>query len=391
MKAVLVIEHRFKRDLSGRIFSSSNSVSTLLWERYLNLFSELTVLARVQNVNEILSEEYLVSTPKVNFKAIPFYIGPIQFLKNYKKIVKTIKAQVETNTAYVCRLPSISGTILISELKKQNLPYVVEVVGDPWEVFAPGALKNTLSFVHRYRSYKNLKNNVNGASGVIYVTEKTLQRRYPANKNAVSVSASNVVLKKGMIANGYQVYPKKIDCLKLLSIGSLDQMYKSPDIVLKTLGELRNKGVDFHLTWLGGGKYLKAMQDLAKTLNIQDKIHFKGHVVSSKVLEELRSTHLYIHVSRTEGLPRAIIEAMALGLPCIGTKVGGIPELLNEACLIEKNDINALIERIEYCKENPKFMSEMAKENLLTANKFEFNLLESKRYSVYVHLKKLLE
>src|SRR5690554_2311621 len=151
MKATLVIEHRFRRDRDGKVYASSNSVNTMLWERYLEVFDHLTVLARIKEVQEPMGVEYLVSHAGVSFKPIPYYVGPKQFVKKYFKINKILETQVQENHAYICRLPSILGAILIRKLKKKKIPYAVELVGDPWEVFAPGSLKNSLSFIHRYR------------------------------------------------------------------------------------------------------------------------------------------------------------------------------------------------------------------------------------------------
>ena len=50
MDATLIIEHRFLKDSQGNVYASSNSVNTLLWERYLEVFDHLTVVARIQNV-----------------------------------------------------------------------------------------------------------------------------------------------------------------------------------------------------------------------------------------------------------------------------------------------------------------------------------------------------
>lgn len=391
MNSTLIIEHRFFKDIQGNVYASSNSVNKLLWERYLEVFDQLTVIARIQNVSHSIGEEYLVSHDKVSFISIPYYVGPKQFLKQYFKINKVLDSQVKKGEAYICRLPSILGVILISKLKKQKIPYVVELVGDPWEVFAPGSLKNSLSFIHRLRSFLSLKKNTKNAVGIIYVTEKTLQKRYPGNKNALTTHASNVVLKRDIIAVEAKKFPNKLDIIKLVSIGSLEQLYKSPDIVLKALGILKEKGVNFELSWLGDGVHKKDMEDLAEKLNISDQVKFRGNVVSNQVLKELRKADLYIHVSRTEGLPRALIEALAQGIPCIGTRVGGIPELLENKCLIEKNDINALVNKIYYFYENPDFMEKMASVNLSKAKDYEYSILAKRRSEVYKHLKNLVK
>ena len=164
---------------------------------------------------------------------------------------------------------------------------------------------------------------VKSAAGVIYVTKQKLQARYPANDDALTTYASNVILKNDIIANESKKFQKKLDFVKMLSIGSLEQLYKSHDVVLQALKILNDEGFDFKLTWLGDGVYKKDMIELSKKLNVSEKVDFRGNVISSEVLKELQQANLYIHVSRTEGLPRSLIEALAQAVPSIGTRVGG--------------------------------------------------------------------
>ena len=72
--------------------------------------------------------------------------------------------------------------------------------------------------------------------------------------------------------------------------------------------------------------------------------------------------------SRTEGLPRALIEAMAAGLPCIGTRVGGIPELLDDEALVAPGDAEALAARIRAFLDDAGLFERQAARNLREAS-----------------------
>src|SRR5262249_14373457 len=80
--------------------------------------------------------------------------------------------------------------------------------------------------------------------------------------------------------------------------------------------------------------------------------------------------------SRTEGLPRAMVEAMARGLPCIGTAVGGIPELLDAEDLVPPHDADALAARIEEFLETPVRANASAARNLEKSRAYSASALQ---------------
>ena len=82
-------------------------------------------------------------------------------------------------------------------------------------------------------------------------------------------------------------------------------------------------------------------------------------------------------------MPRALIEAMSRGCPCIGTKVGGITELLPEEMLIEKNDCKQLQERIEKLLDNKNLLKKCAIQNFDKAKQFNYDKLNNKKNKFY--------
>jgi glycosyltransferase involved in cell wall biosynthesis len=74
--------------------------------------------------------------------------------------------------------------------------------------------------------------------------------------------------------------------------------------------------------------------------------------------------------SRMEGLPRAMIEAMARALPCLGSTVGGIPELLSSEDLVAVGDAPGLAKKIHEVLADPARMSRMSARNLEKAREY---------------------
>lgn len=389
MKLIFVTEARFTRDKNGKVFGDT-SFNKDLWSRYLTVFSHVYVMARVKYDEKYIgTETNLSSAEKVTFIELPYFIGPFQYLKVKSKLIKKIKANIDLpDVKYLCRVPGNISNLVIKNLISNNISYGVEVVGDPWDVFAPGTIKHPLRSYFRWKGYYDLKYNIKNAAAVLYVTKEALQKRYPVNEKIFTTSASNVKIKDNLIVTFPKTHSYNEE-IKLLSIGSLEQMYKSPDVVIKTVKKLNDNGVNCRLTWLGDGLFRTQMEELSQELEISHKIEFKGNVSAEDVRNYLEESDIFILASRTEGLPRAIIEAMSLGLPCIGTNVGGIPELLSKVVLVPKNNENALFDTIKKLIKEPNLYNEQAKINLNNAHLYKESILLKKRNQFYEFLANL--
>ena len=86
----------------------------------------------------------------------------------------------------------------------------------------------------------------------------------------------------------------------------------------------------FIIQILGSGPEERKLKRLAKDLGVENKIEFLGHVDPEKIPAHLARADVFVRPSRSEGLGNSFLEAMAAGLPVIGTKVGGIPDFLKE-------------------------------------------------------------
>jgi glycosyltransferase involved in cell wall biosynthesis len=93
----------------------------------------------------------------------------------------------------------------------------------------------------------------------------------------------------------------------------------------------------------------------------------------------LKGADVFILAPDYEASPRSLMEAMAMGLPCIATKVGGIPDYLDETCgvFVEPKNPEMLAEKIVYLIENKKIAKELgrrAREKMLKYHDLDKNL-----------------
>jgi glycosyltransferase involved in cell wall biosynthesis len=96
---------------------------------------------------------------------------------------------------------------------------------------------------------------------------------------------------------------------------------------------------------------------------------------------------MFVMPSRSEGLPRAMVEAMARGLPCIGSRVGGITELLPLEDTVPVGDPGALANAIQTVLRDPKRLERMSERNLATASEYRADVLRARRIAVYRYLR----
>jgi glycosyltransferase involved in cell wall biosynthesis len=180
--------------------------------------------------------------------------------------------------------------------------------------------------------------------------------------------------------------------LTLIAVGTLAQLYKAPDAAIKAVAICVREGLDIKLVWVGDGKHRSEMEALATTLGLGERVCFRGQLTAGDpVRAELDRADLFIMPSHQEGLPRAMVEAMARALPCIGSTVGGIPELLSPEDLVPPGDAAALASKICEVANDPDRMARMSAGNLNKAKEYTDEVLQYRRIAFYRYLKEKTE
>ena len=389
MKMFFYTEARYVKASDGLIYNPNGVQNLSIFKRYLDVFEEVYVVARVINDNDYkIKANEIVENDFVKVISIPYYLGPLQYLLVKKKIDKLIKKIVleNKNQCHLLRIPGNIGRIAFKQLQKYKVNYGVEVVGDPFEVFKVSFFKNPFQYYLKYKLYFNLKKITSYACCAIYVTQETLQKRYPNHK---MFSASNVKIKQEEILHSFKKHSGVDNTVNIISIGTLEQMYKSPDILIKLIKKLNDNGIDAKLKWLGKGKHLEEMVQLSKESKIAEKVNFLGQISDkNSINEHLDHSDVFVLASKTEGLPRVIIEAFARGLPVIATNVGGIPELMPKELLVNVDDVDGFYKLVVKLITEPNYYENISKTNLEKSKMFVEGTLQQNRMNFLTHLKK---
>ena len=335
-----------------------------LWSRYLAVFSSVHLAARVKDVARPSAGCVVASGPGVAFCSLPPYSGTSGFLRNVRSVQGAIREALPRCPALIVRAPSPVAYLLAQMALAARQPYGAEIVGDPDEVFAPGAFRHPLRVPLRRVATLAQKRLSRHAAAAMFVTTNALQLKYPTAGTAYA--ASDVALDDGAFAVDRS--PRRTaDPFTLISVAGLDQPYKGTSILLNALRELRQHSAPVRLRIVGAGTLLPELQRQARDLGVLADVEFLGQLDREGVRNALDSADLFVHPSLTEGLPRALLEAMARGLPAVASAVGGVPELLTSECLVPARDPHALASLIHRLMGDAVALDSLGKRNRETA------------------------
>jgi glycosyltransferase involved in cell wall biosynthesis len=104
--------------------------------------------------------------------------------------------------------------------------------------------------------------------------------------------------------------------------------FKNPDILVEAFRELKTRNVPVRLFVAGGGEMLPDLKELSQKLDVEDYIHWLGNVSDPKSL--LQASDMFLLVSTGEAFGLVLAEAMACGVPIVGTRSGSLPEVVEE-------------------------------------------------------------
>lgn len=388
MRVVIPIESRFKL-CNGRPASHHLSYERF-WKRYLSVFDSVVVVGR------LFSEEDPAASPVegdgVTFAALPPYSGALGYLRKAAEIRSIVRKLCEPEQAYILRVPGIVGSALESELRSRRKPFAVEVVANPYDVFAPEAFRHPLWRLFRWFGSTNLRRQCRNAIASAYVTESALQQHFPCHPDTFTTHYSSVELPSTAYVTQPRCPRATPTPLRLISVGTMEQMYKGFDVLIEALRLCVENCLDLQLVLVGDGKHRVELEDQVRKSGLESRVTFLGKIAAGEpVQQQFDAADLFVLPSRQEGLPRAMIEAMARGLPCLGTPMGGIPELLAPEDLIPPNDAPALADRLREVATNSARQRAMSERNLAMARDYHRDILMARRVEFYQHVKRATE
>lgn len=161
------------------------------------------------------------------------------------------------------------------------------------------------------------------------------------------------------------------ETFKILYIGRMSEEKNILNLIEAcVLANERN--IAFYLTIVGHGPLEQSIRSKVKTTGIKDLVNVIGYLPhGDKLFEQLKNHDLLCLPSRTEGVPRVIVESLALGLPVLCTPVGSIPDTFDgQVAYIHGFDADKILEGIEWCRQNRIELDALCKAGSQKINRF---------------------
>ena len=237
-------------------------------------------------------------------------------VNNFKRIIRLRRyMRKQSVDAYIVMLP-VTIELMLRFSKLTEAPIIVSERSDPT--------------VYAARMQKILQKLTPRASGFVFQTEEAKAWYEPYLKKTESVVIPNAI-NPAFLRPKYEGESEKI----IVGVGRLSKQ-KNFELLIRAFGRVADKFPEHNLVIYGKGNLLDSLKGLASELGVGDRVEFPGYVPDMP--ERLEKASMFVLSSDFEGMPNALMEAMASGLPCVSTDCGG-----GGARFLIKNGENGLL------------------------------------------------
>ena len=351
-------------------------------EKVSELFDKVDVFARVKKVDKSNNKyRRRVNIENANFHDISKKSMNRKNRGSIAENIKRFRYILERSKSWSFGFYMAPGwAALMGTLasKVHDIPYATCFRGE-WdgvvknrieEKYNSRTFKNIVKFPIKFIQYMILKNaNIKMTEGYVLVGKyKSI------NRKEVIPTLTSDLSKKDFAQKSKKHAKSKI---KISWVGSMISR-KRPFMAIKVIKKINKKCKhNVEIEMIGDGVRKKELERKIRKMGIEGMTNVRGYISDkSRLLEVIKKCDIHLVTSDSEGFPRVIWEAQSQHVPVVSTRVGGVPELLEdraEVMLASDDSVESLTNCVKKLIENTQLRSKIAKKGYRRAKKFVSN------------------
>ncbi|GIQ69769.1 glycosyltransferase family 4 protein [Xylanibacillus composti] len=247
------------------------------------------------------------------------------------QIRKVIKREKPSMVISFLNYPNL--LTILAKLSGSAVPVVISERGDPYQY--KGVFENFRSYMYRF------------ADGWVFQTEGARDFFNSKIRSRGSIIPNPVIVE--------QTVHSKQKHREIAFVARFEMVQKRQDIMVQAFRKVVDRYPDMTLVFYGDGPDEQRVREMVEKLNLVGHVRFEGMV--SNISERISTALMFVLTSDYEGIPNALIEAMAAGLPVIATDCspGGARLLIENkknGILVPRGDVDGVAQSVIYLIEN---------------------------------------
>jgi glycosyltransferase involved in cell wall biosynthesis len=320
--------------------------------------------------------------PNLRVKVLPAHKG--RFRRAFHQILCLWPALRDADLVCI-DMPSEVGFLAALICKLRHKPFLLQILGD-WRYAVLYSRPLTLGRRLKGAAGEWMVRRMVRNSALVFAQGRDLYEKYSReNPDAMKADCVRSTISQEI---SYQRPAGHFhDPIRLLSVSHLLSV-KGLDLLLKAIRLLLNGGLSVEWWCAGDGPSRRSLEDLTLDLGLSDRVKFWGYVPHGPDLFKLyKEADIFVLPSLTEGLPNALLEAMAHSLPVVASSVGGIPGALKDGVqgiLVEPGQPDLLADAISRLARNPDQVNQMRRAAFSKAQQFSAESLAERSRQLIV-------
>jgi glycosyltransferase involved in cell wall biosynthesis len=146
---------------------------------------------------------------------------------------------------------------------------------------------------------------------------------------------------------------------------------------------------DARLIIVGDGEERGYLEELADSFGIRVCVDFVGKVPHKRIPDYMRQADVFVLSSLSEGFPVTVLEAMAYGLPIVATRVGGLPDIIEDGVngyLVELRNVEEITNKIAMLLNSPELCRNIYNNNKVKAQRYTWESVTLVLENLYLGL-----